>query len=118
WREYRDGKRSICGVGLPEGLRESDKLPSPIITPTTKAKEGHDLDISREEILAQGIVSENDYEKLEAYTYKLYERGARMANERGLILADTKYEFGKFDNEIYLIDEVHTPDSSRYFYLE
>ncbi|MHA7102203.1 phosphoribosylaminoimidazolesuccinocarboxamide synthase [Roseivirga pacifica] len=118
WREYRDGKREVCGVALPEGLRENDKLPEPIITPTTKAKEGHDEDISREEILKQGIVSEKDYEQLETYTRYLFERGTEIASEQGLILVDTKYEFGKYNNEIYLIDEIHTPDSSRYFYKE
>ena len=116
WREYRDGKRSICGVALPNGLRENDKLPTPIITPTTKASEGHDEDISREEILAQGIVNESDYVVLEKYTRALFARGTKIADERGLILVDTKYEFGKLDDTIYLIDEVHTPDSSRYFY--
>jgi phosphoribosylaminoimidazole-succinocarboxamide synthase len=116
WREYRDGKRTLCGVSLPDGLNENDKLPSPIITPTTKASEGHDEDISREEILAQGIVSEPDYVILEKYTHALYARGTEIAAERGLILVDTKYEFGKLDDTIYLIDEVHTPDSSRYFY--
>jgi phosphoribosylaminoimidazole-succinocarboxamide synthase len=116
FREYQEGKRMICGNLMPEGLNENDKFPSPLITPTTKASEGHDEDISREEILAQGIVGEEDYKKLEEYTLKLYERGTEMAHERGLILVDTKYEFGKYDDEIYLIDEVHTPDSSRYFY--
>ncbi|MBB3697996.1 phosphoribosylaminoimidazolesuccinocarboxamide synthase [Flammeovirga yaeyamensis] len=118
WREYKAGKRILCGVTLPEGLKENDRLPNPIITPTTKAKEGHDEDISREEILSQGIVSEEDYLKLEEYTQALFAKGQEFANERGLILVDTKYEFGKFNNEIYLIDEVHTPDSSRYFYQE
>ncbi len=118
WREYRDGKRSLCGVSLPEGLSENDKLPEPIITPTTKAMEGHDEDISREEILKQGIVSEEDYIVLEKYTRSLFERGTEIAAGQGLILVDTKYEFGKYNNEIYLIDEVHTPDSSRYFYSE
>ena len=116
WREYRDGKRLICGVSMPEGMNEHDKFPSPIITPTTKAHEGHDEDISREEILKQGLVEESDYQQLEAYTLALYQRGTEMAAERGLILVDTKYEFGQFNGEIYLIDEVHTPDSSRYFY--
>lgn len=116
WREYRDGKRTLCGVALPEGLKENDRLPSPIITPTTKAAAGHDLDISREEILQQGIVSEKDYPILEQYTHKLFELGTERAKKRGLILVDTKYEFGKLNNEIYLIDEIHTPDSSRYFY--
>lgn len=118
WREYSQGKRSVCGVELPEGMKENDKFPSPIITPTTKEAVGHDEDISREEIIAQGLVSEQDYQKLEEYTYKLFERGTKMAEERGLILVDTKYEFGKKDGKIYLIDEIHTPDSSRYFYLE
>lgn len=118
WREYAAGKRSICGVELPEGLKENDKLPQPIITPTTKASFGHDEDISKADILANGIVSLADYEQLEAYTQALYQRGTEMAAERGLILVDTKYEFGKVDNEIYLIDEIHTPDSSRYFYAD
>ena len=118
WREYREGKRMLCGVPLPEGLTENDRLPEPIITPATKAEEGHDEDISREEILRQGIVSEEDYLKLERYTMQLFERGTSLAKERGLILVDTKYEFGKYDGEVYLIDEVHTPDSSRYFYKE
>jgi phosphoribosylaminoimidazole-succinocarboxamide synthase len=118
WREYKSGKRSICGVALPEGLAESDKLPSPIITPTTKAKVGHDEDISREAILERGLVSEKDYKVLEDYTHKLYRKGTELAADRNLILVDTKYEFGKYKGKIYLIDEVHTPDSSRYFYLE
>ncbi|AGA79919.1 phosphoribosylaminoimidazolesuccinocarboxamide synthase [Echinicola vietnamensis] len=118
WREYREGKRSICGVSLPEGLKENDKLPEPIITPTTKADEGHDEDISREDILAQGIVSAEDYAILEKYTRALFLRGTEMAADKGLILVDTKYEFGKADGNIYLIDEVHTPDSSRYFYAK
>jgi phosphoribosylaminoimidazole-succinocarboxamide synthase len=118
WREYRDGKRTLCGVPMPDGLKENDKLPEPIITPTTKAHEGHDEDISREEILRQGLVSEQDYIKLEQYTRALFDFGTKEAAKRGLILVDTKYEFGKADGEIYLIDEVHTPDSSRYFYLE
>ncbi|RAU82589.1 phosphoribosylaminoimidazolesuccinocarboxamide synthase [Pontibacter arcticus] len=118
WREYKAGKRTVCGVSLPEGLQENDKLPSPIITPTTKADEGHDEDISRENIIANGIVSEKEYEQLEAYTRALFERGTQFAKERGLILVDTKYEFGQYKGEIYLIDEIHTPDSSRYFYLE
>jgi phosphoribosylaminoimidazole-succinocarboxamide synthase len=117
-REYAAGKRSVCGVSLPEGLKENDKLPEPIITPTTKASVGHDEDISREDLLAKGIVSIADYTKLEAYTKALYQRGTEMAAERGLILVDTKYEFGKVGEEIYLIDEIHTPDSSRYFYAE
>lgn len=118
WREYKAGKRLLCGVSMPDGLRESDPFPAPIITPTTKADAGHDQDISREEIIRQGIVSEADYELLEQYALALFQRGTEMAAERGLILVDTKYEFGKRDDKIYLIDEVHTPDSSRYFYAE
>jgi phosphoribosylaminoimidazole-succinocarboxamide synthase len=118
WREYNLGKREVCGVKLPEGLKENDKLPEPIITPTTKATVGHDEDISREEILKRGIVSESEYLQLEEYTRKLYQRGTEIAAQRGLILVDTKYEFGKKDGKIYLIDEIHTPDSSRYFYKE
>jgi len=118
WRTYKSGLRELCGVSLPEGLKENDRLPSPIITPATKAEEGHDEDISREEIIKQGIVSKEDYEQLEAYTHALFKRGTAMAAERGLILVDTKYEFGKKDGKIYLIDEIHTPDSSRYFYKE
>jgi phosphoribosylaminoimidazole-succinocarboxamide synthase len=118
WREYSAGKRSVCGVTLPDGLKENDKLPEPIITPTTKAHVGHDEDISREDILAKGIVSIQDYDRLEEYTQALYKRGSEMAAERGLILVDTKYEFGKVGEEIFLIDEIHTPDSSRYFYAE
>jgi phosphoribosylaminoimidazole-succinocarboxamide synthase len=117
-REYALGKREVCGVKLPDGLKENDKLPEPIITPTTKAAVGHDEDISREDILKKGIVSEADYIKLEDYTRKLYQRGTEIAAERGLILVDTKYEFGKVDEEIFLIDEIHTPDSSRYFYKD
>ncbi len=117
-REYSAGRRSVCGVDLPEGLKENDKLPKPIITPTTKASVGHDEDISREDILAKGIVSLVDYEKLENFTRALYQRGTEMAAERGLILVDTKYEFGKVGDTIYLIDEIHTPDSSRYFYAD
>ncbi|MBK8293072.1 MAG: phosphoribosylaminoimidazolesuccinocarboxamide synthase [Flammeovirgaceae bacterium] len=117
-REYKSGKRIICGVALPDGLKENDKLPTPIITPTTKAKVGHDEDISREDILARGIVDENEYLQLEAYTFALYRKGTEMAAEQGLILVDTKYEFGKHEGKIYLIDEVHTPDSSRYFYKD
>lgn len=117
-REYKAGKRLICGVSLPEGLKENDKLPYPIITPTTKASEGHDEDISKEDILAKGIVSEADYSVLENYTYALFEKGSQLAKNMGLILVDTKYEFGKFGDEILLIDEIHTPDSSRYFYAE
>jgi len=118
WREYRDGKRSLCGVSLPEGLKENDPLPQPIITPATKAQEGHDEDISREEIIAQGLIPEEEYKRLEEYTYRLFERGTNIAKSRGLILVDTKYEFGTFDGSIHLIDEIHTPDSSRYFYAE
>jgi phosphoribosylaminoimidazole-succinocarboxamide synthase len=117
-REYKAGKRSVCGVTLPEGLKENDKLPTPIITPTTKAHEGHDEDISREEIISRGIVSEKDYTQLEQYALSLFARGTQMAAEQGLILVDTKYEFGANDGVIYLIDEVHTPDSSRYFYAD
>lgn len=117
-REYKAGKRILCGVALPEGLKENDKLPAPIITPTTKAQVGHDEDISREAILARGIVSEEDYLQLEKFTLRLFEKGTQLAAERGLILVDTKYEFGKHNGAIYLIDEVHTPDSSRYFYKQ
>ncbi|RPE08218.1 phosphoribosylaminoimidazolesuccinocarboxamide synthase [Chitinophaga lutea] len=118
WRTYKSGKRELCGVTMPEGLKENDFFASPIITPTTKAHEGHDEDISREEIIAQGLVSKEDYEKLEKYTLALFERGRELAAKRGLILVDTKYEFGKIGDTIYLIDEIHTPDSSRYFYAE
>jgi phosphoribosylaminoimidazole-succinocarboxamide synthase len=118
WREYKSGKRSLCGVPMPDGMIENQKFDTPIITPTTKATEGHDEDISREEIIKQGLVSEKDYLMLEEYTRKLFERGTEMAAKMGLILVDTKYEFGKKDGQIYLIDEIHTPDSSRYFYLE
>ena len=118
WREDKAGKRTLCGVALPEGMVENQKFPEPIITPTTKAAEGHDEDISKEEIIARGIVGRDDYEQLEAYTRAIYARGCEMAAERGLILVDTKYEFGKRDGVIYLMDEVHTPDSSRYFYAE
>jgi phosphoribosylaminoimidazole-succinocarboxamide synthase len=118
WRTYKSGLRTLCGVTLPEGLKENDKLPTPIITPTTKAHEGHDEDISREEILSQGLVSEEDYRQLENYTLALFARGTEMAAKQGLILVDTKYEFGNKDGQITLIDEIHTPDSSRYFYLE
>lgn len=117
-REYKAGKRVLCGVAMPEGLRENDPFPEPIITPTTKASEGHDEDISREDILAKGIVSEADYVILEKYTRALFKRGQEMAREKGLILVDTKYEFGKFGDQILLIDEIHTPDSSRYFYAD
>jgi len=118
WREYKAGKRIICGVNMPDGMKENDRFPSPIITPATKAEEGHDEDISREEIIKQGIIAESDYLKLEAYTMALFQRGTEMAAEQGLILVDTKYEFGKVGDKIYLIDEIHTPDSSRYFYKE
>ena len=118
WREYKAGKRTLCGVPLPEGMVENQKFPEPIITPTTKAAEGHDEDISKEEIIAQGIVSKEDYEQLEAYTRALFQRGTEMAAEKGLILVDTKYEFGKRDGKIILMDEIHTPDSSRYFYAD
>ena len=118
WREYKAGKRTLCGVPLPEGMVENQKFPSPIITPTTKADEGHDENISKEEIIRQGLVSKEDYEQLEKYTYALFQRGTEMAAKQGLILVDTKYEFGKKNGKIYLIDEIHTPDSSRYFYAE
>ncbi len=118
WRDYKKGVREICGVKLPEGMRENERFPEPIITPTTKADEGHDLNISREEIIAQGIVSAEDYAVMEDYTRKLFARGQEIAASRGLILVDTKYEFGKRDGKVYLIDEIHTPDSSRYFYAD
>jgi phosphoribosylaminoimidazole-succinocarboxamide synthase len=118
WRTYNSGLRELCGVTLPEGLKEHDRLPEPIITPTTKASEGHDEDISREQIIAQGIVSESDYLQLEFYTKALFARGTELAAARGLILVDTKYEFGKLGDQILLMDEIHTPDSSRYFYAE
>jgi phosphoribosylaminoimidazole-succinocarboxamide synthase len=118
WRQYKVGKRVLCGTTMPEGMKESQKFPTPIITPTTKAAEGHDEDISREEIIRQGLISAEEYEMLEKYTYSLFRRGTNMAEEKGLILVDTKYEFGKKDDRIYLIDEIHTPDSSRYFYAE
>ena len=118
WREYKAGNRTICGITLPEGMRENEKFPHPIITPTTKADEGHDENISKEEIINQGLVSKEDYEIMEQYTYALFEIGTKIAAEKGLILVDTKYEFGKRDGKVYLIDEVHTPDSSRYFYSE
>lgn len=117
-RTYNSGLRTLCGVSLPEGLKENDQLPEPIITPTTKASEGHDEDISKEEIIKQGIVSKEHYEQLEKYTRALYQRGQEMAKKMGLILVDTKYEFGLYDGKICLMDEIHTPDSSRYFYLE
>ena len=118
WRTYKSGERILCGVTMPDGLNENDYFPTPIITPTTKAMEGHDEDISKEDIISKGLVSKADYEQLEKYTRKLFERGKQIAKERGLILVDTKYEFGKIGNTIYLIDEIHTPDSSRYFYEE
>jgi len=118
WREYAAGRRVVCGVALPEGLKENDLLPQPIITPTTKAHEGHDEDISREAIISTGLVSEAEYIQLENYTRKLFARGTEMALAKGLLLVDTKYEFGKIAHQIYLIDEIHTPDSSRYFYAE
>ena len=118
WREYKAGKRTLCGVALPEGMVENQKFPEPIITPTTKAEAGHDENISREEIIKQGIVSKEDYETMERYTRALFARGSEMAAKKGLILVDTKYEFGKRDGKVYLIDEIHTPDSSRYFYAD
>jgi len=118
WREYKSGKRSICGMPMPDGMKEHQKFPKPIITPTTKAVEGHDEDISREEIISLGLVSKEDYDQLEKYTLAIFERGTKMAAAMGLILVDTKYEFGKKDGKIYLIDEIHTPDSSRYFYAD
>ena len=118
WREYKAGKRLLCGVPMPEGMKESDPFPEPIITPATKAEEGHDEDISREDIIAKGIVSEEEYLQLEKHTRALFRRGTEMAAKQGLILVDTKYEFGKKDGRIYVIDEIHTPDSSRYFYLD
>ena len=118
WREYKNGVRELCGVHLPDGMKENERFPEPIITPTTKADEGHDLNISREEIIRQGIVSEEDYKVMEDYTRKLFKRGQMIAEKQGLILVDTKYEFGKRDGKVYLIDEIHTPDSSRYFYAD
>ena len=118
WREYKNGCRELCGVKLPDGMRENERFPEPIITPTTKADEGHDMNISKEEIIAQGLVSKEDYEIMENYTRKIFRRGQEIAAKRGLILVDTKYEFGKRDGKVYLIDEIHTPDSSRYFYAE
>ena len=118
WRTYRSGLRKLCGVPLPEGMKENDPFPKPIITPATKAEEGHDEDISKEDIIARGIVPAEDYAQLEEYTYKLFQRGTEMAAAQGLILVDTKYEFGKKDGKVYVIDEIHTPDSSRYFYAE
>ncbi|GHS94327.1 phosphoribosylaminoimidazole-succinocarboxamide synthase [Bacteroidia bacterium] len=118
WREYKAGARTLCGLALPEGMKENQKFATPIITPTTKADEGHDENISKEEIIAQGLVSKEDYEQLEKYTQALFQRGTEIAAQKGLILVDTKYEFGKKEGKIYLIDEIHTPDSSRYFYAE
>ena len=118
WREYKSGKRSICGVSMPDGMKEHDKFTKPILTPTTKAQVGHDEDISRDEIISTGLVSEKDYLKLEEYTIKLFERGSEYAKSKNLLLVDTKYEFGKYNDEIVLIDEIHTPDSSRYFYAD
>jgi Phosphoribosylaminoimidazolesuccinocarboxamide (SAICAR) synthase len=118
WREYKTGARTLCGIPLPDGMRENEKFPTPLVTPTTKADEGHDENISKEEIIAQGLVGKEDYEQLEKYTQALFARGTEMAAEKGLILVDTKYEFGKKDGKIYLIDEIHTPDSSRYFYAD
>jgi phosphoribosylaminoimidazole-succinocarboxamide synthase len=118
WREYKEGKRTICGVTMPDGMKENDKFPQPIVTPTTKAVIGHDEDISKEEIISLGLVSKEDYEMLEKYTLAIFKRGSEIAAKMGLILVDTKYEFGKFENQIYLIDEIHTPDSSRYFYAD
>ncbi len=118
WREYKAGARTLCGIPLPDGMKENEQFPVPLITPTTKADEGHDENISKEEIIAQGLVSKEEYEQLEKYTMALFRRGTEMAAQKGLILVDTKYEFGKKDGKIYLIDEIHTPDSSRYFYSE
>ena len=118
WREYKNGCRELCGVKLPDGMKENERFPKPIITPTTKADEGHDMNISKEEIIAQGIVSAEDYAVMENYTRKIFQRGQEIAAKRGLILVDTKYEFGKRDGKVYLIDEIHTPDSSRYFYAD
>ena len=118
WREYKAGNRTLCGIQLPDGMRENEKFPTPIITPTTKADEGHDENISKEEIIRQGLVSKEDYEQMEKYTRALFELGTQIAAKQGLILVDTKYEFGKRDGKVYLIDEVHTPDSSRYFYAD
>jgi phosphoribosylaminoimidazole-succinocarboxamide synthase len=116
WRAYKNGDRFLCGVQLPDGMKENQSFPTPIITPTTKADIGHDIEISKEEIIEQGIVSKDDYEQLEKFTHAIFQRGTALAKQRGLILVDTKYEFGKIDNQIYLMDEIHTPDSSRYFY--
>ena len=118
YRAYKEGCRELCGVALPEGMKENDMFPTPIITPTTKADAGHDENISKQEIIEQGLISKEDYEQIEQYALKLFARGSEVAKQRGLILVDTKYEFGKYDGKIYLIDEIHTPDSSRYFYLD
>ena len=118
WRDYEKGCRELCGVKLPEGMKENQKFPEPILTPTTKEDEGHDMNISRDEIIARGIVSKEDYEQIEKYALALFKRGSEMAAEKGLILVDTKYEFGKYDGKVILIDEIHTPDSSRYFYAD
>jgi len=118
WREYKNGCRELCGVKLPDGMKENERFPEPIITPTTKADEGHDMNISKEEIITQGLVSAEDYAVMEDYTRKIFKRGQEIAAKRGLILVDTKYEFGKRDGKVYLIDEIHTPDSSRYFYAD
>jgi|TARA_B100001094_G_C18172510_1_gene795972 phosphoribosylaminoimidazole-succinocarboxamide synthase len=118
WREYKEGKRRLCGVEMPDGMKEHDKFPKPIITPTTKAEVGHDIDISKEDIISSEIVSKPDYEKLEHYTHQLYKKGTEYALSKNLLLVDTKYEFGKYNNDIILIDEIHTPDSSRYFYAD
>ena len=118
WREYKSGKRQLCGVNMPEGMKEHDKFPNPIITPTTKAQVGHDEDITKDEIISTGLISKNIYEKLEEYTFKIFERGTEYAKSKNLLLVDTKYEFGKFNDKIILVDEIHTPDSSRYFYAD
>jgi phosphoribosylaminoimidazole-succinocarboxamide synthase len=118
WRAYKNGARSICGIPIPDGMREHERFPEPIITPTTKAKEGHDEDISKDEIIRQKLISEKDYNQMEKYTKELFRRGSEIAGKMGLILVDTKYEFGKADGKVYLIDEIHTPDSSRYFYAD
>ncbi len=118
WRAYKNGERTLCGVELPDGMKENQAFPTPIITPTTKATVGHDMEISKDEIIQQGIVSKEEYEQLEKYTHAIFQRGTQLAHERGLILVDTKYEFGKLDDQIYLMDEIHTPDSSRYFYKD
>lgn len=118
WRTYKSGQREICGVKVPDGMREHEKFKQPILTPTTKASEGHDEDISREEIITKGLISEKEYVEIEKYALEIFKRGSEIANKHGLILVDTKYEFGKYNNKIYLIDEIHTPDSSRYFYLD